>query len=65
MEPCDNQAMKEKETMKTTKDNASSEPEQDRPSASTAPTPSDEETERRIDEIAERHRETLERLARD
>lgn len=63
--PCDNQAMKEKETMKQTKDNASSRSERDGQSAAAAPTASEEETERRIDEIAERHRETLERLARD
>ena len=60
--PCDNQAMKEKETVKKPNDTTPAEPEQD---GSAAPVTAEEDTDRRIDEIAERHRETLERLARD
>jgi hypothetical protein len=57
--------MKEKETMKGTKEEAAVQAEEKRRADVNPRDAAQDESEQRIDEIAERHRETLERLARD
>jgi len=56
--------MKEKPTMKSTTRKAAATRAKGRLADAPAPEATRDESERRIDEIVERHRETLERLAR-
>ncbi len=57
--------MKEKETMKKTTREAAVRAEEDRRTEPNTRDGADEKSEQRIDQIVERHRETLNRLARD